>query len=213
MKGRKQRIDGVETREALVAAAEAEFAAVGFELASVRNICRAAGANCALANRYFGTKEELYAIVAKRLFGDLGAPLARLADGVKDAKGWRAAVTEWIDDFLYMTLPTEPRQKLCAGLFRHEVTRPTKFHEDFERDFGKPVYDSLRRLLAMAVGDGVQLELWTSLVWSEVSVYALADSRWHRAFRPEGRTTSEWRDEIRDFLCERIFSALRFRKA
>ena len=73
---RKTRCDGERTREAILAAAEAEFAEKGFELASAREICRRADANAALISRYFGSKESLYRIVAKRLFGDLGAPLA-----------------------------------------------------------------------------------------------------------------------------------------
>ena len=75
-RSRKARQDGVETREAILAAAEQEFAEKGFALASAREICRRAKANSALMNRYFGSKEALYRIVAKRLFGDLGAPLA-----------------------------------------------------------------------------------------------------------------------------------------
>ena len=80
-KSRRERCDGVETREAILAAAEQEFADKGFELASAREICRRARANSALMNRYFGSKEALYRLAAKRLFGDLGAPLATLADG------------------------------------------------------------------------------------------------------------------------------------
>ena len=161
-RARKARQDGVETREAILAAAEQEFADKGFELASAREICRRAGANSALLSRYFGSKEALYRLVAKRLFGDLGAPLATLADGVKDEKSWRAAVREWVDDMLFMTLPTERAQKLCAGLFRHEVTRPTKFHDEFKEAFGRPVYEGLRKLLAMKVKDEERLELLTT---------------------------------------------------
>ena len=99
-KSRKARCDGVETREALLAAAAAEFAEKGYELASAREICRRAGANSALLSRYFGSKEAIYRIVAKRLFGDLGAPLAGLAYGVGDDASWRAAVREWVDRML-----------------------------------------------------------------------------------------------------------------
>ena len=81
---RKTRVDGIETREAIISAAEEEFAEKGFELASAREICRRAGVNSALLSRYFGSKESLYRIVAKKLFGDLGAPLADLSDKVTD---------------------------------------------------------------------------------------------------------------------------------
>ena len=203
---KRERADGQATREAIFEAAADEFAAKGYELASVRAICAKAGANVALANRYFGSKEELYRLVAKRLFGDLGAPLAQLADGVTDDASWRAAVREWIDDFLFMTLPTKKAQRRCAALFRHEVTHPTAFQDEFRRLFGKPVYDSLRKLLAFKIKDDVELDLWTSSVWAQVSVYALADKSWHASFRPKGMKDADWSSLVRDHICQTLFS-------
>ena len=124
---RRERADGQETREAILEAAAKEFSKKGFDLASVREICKRAKVNSALANRYFGSKEGLYRTVARRLFGDLGRPLEELSKGVKTEADWRAAITAWVDDFLFMTLPSEKAQKLCAGLFKQEVTNPTKF--------------------------------------------------------------------------------------
>ena len=205
---RKSRVDGERTRGKILAEAEREFAEKGYELASVREISRRAGVNTALANRYFGSKEALYRIVAKRLFGDLGAPLALLADGVKDEAAWRAAVREWVDDMLFMTLPTEREQKLCAGLFRHEVTSPTKFHAEFKEAFGRPVYEGLRKLLAMKVGDEERLELLTTSIWAQVSVYALADVKWHKSFRPKGLGNRAWADKVAAHICEGVFALL-----
>ena len=176
----------------------------------MREISRSAGVNTALANRYFGSKEALYRIVAKRLFGDLGAPMASLPEKAVDEASWRAAIREWVDDFLFMTLPTEPAQMLCAALFRHEVTHPTKFHAEFLRDFGKPVYDSLRSLLARAISDETQLELWTTSIWAQVSVYALADKTWHASFRPAGVGERAWADQVRDHICATLFASVKF---
>ena len=209
MKTRKERSDGQETRGALLAAAAEEVAEKGFEGASTRGICARAGVNAALANRYFGTKESLYRLVAKRLFGDLGAPLASPAERVTDEASWRAAVREGVDDFLFMPLPAAKPPKLCAGLFHHEATHPTKFHAEFKRDFGKPVYDGLRKLLAMKVHDEELLELWTSSIWAQVSVYALADNAWHASFRPKGVAARAWAEKVRDHICETVFAALK----
>ena len=208
---RKCRSDGAATREAILAAAADEFADKGYARASVRAICAKAAVNASLANRYFGSKEALYRLTAKRLFGDLGAPLAALARGVRDADGWQAALRTWIDDFLFMTLPTERAQRRCAALFRHEVTHPTAFHAEFRRLFGKPVYDALRALVAMATSNADEQTLWTSSIWAQVSVYALADRTWHAAFRPKGATDAAWRARVCEHICQTVFASLRYR--
>ena len=209
MTRRKERCDGCETREAILDAAEEEFSDKGFELASMREICRKADANSALASRYFGSKAGLYRVVAKRLFGDLGAPMTVLAASVRDDATWKAAVREWVADFLYMTMPTAKAQKRCAGLFRHEVTAPTKFHVEFMRAFGKPVYDALHALIAMKVKDAHRIELMTSSVWAQVAVYALSDSRLHASFRPKGVTVEAWREKVCDHVCENVYGGVK----
>lgn len=205
---RKTRVDGIETREAIISAAEEEFAEKGFELASAREICRRAGVNSALLSRYFGSKEALYRIVAKKLFGDLGAPLANLSDKVTDDASWRAAVREWVGDMLFMTMPTEKAQKLCAALFRYEVTRPTKFHNEFKESFGRPVYEGLKKLISSKMKDDVKLDLLTSSIWAQVSIYALADEKWHKSFRPKGVTLRKWSEIVCDHICETVFITL-----
>jgi len=208
---RKIRSDGQETREAILAAAVDEFTVRGFAGASTRAICARAGVNNALLNRYFGTKENLYRIVAKSLFGDLGAPLAVLADGISSPEAWRTAVRTWVDGFLFMTIPSRTAQRRCAALFREEVTHPTKFHGEFARDFGKPVYTSLRRLMAMGTDDPAVADLWTSSVWAQVSVYALADSAWLRWIRPPRTSNAAWAARVGDHICGEVFAALSFR--
>lgn len=205
---RKTRADGIETREAIISAAEEEFAEKGFELASAREICRRAGVNSALLSRYFGSKEALYRIVAKKLFGDLGAPLANLSEKVVDENSWRAALREWVGDMLFMTMPTEKDQKLCAALFRHEVTRPTKFHNEFKEAFGRPVYEGLKKLISAKIKDEVKLDLSASSIWAQVSVYALADEKWHKSFRPKGVTLRKWSEIVCDHICETVFVTL-----
>jgi hypothetical protein len=108
---------------------------------------------------------------------------------------------------LFMTLPTEKAQKLCAGLFRHEVTSPTKFHAEFKESFGRPVYEGLKKLLAMKVKDSEQLDLWASSIWAQVSVYALADRKWHDSFRPKGISNRAWAEKVRDLICEQVYLA------
>lgn len=54
-----------ETRQKLLAAAQAVFVEVGFYDATIREICKRAGVNIALVNYYFGDKLGLYTEVLK----------------------------------------------------------------------------------------------------------------------------------------------------
>src|SRR3954451_18040207 len=88
----KRKRDAVATREAILEAATRRFATQGYERAGVREIAADAGVTAALVNRYFGSKEGLFAEVIKRaldmgnLLGGGRADLAdHLARGVVNA--------------------------------------------------------------------------------------------------------------------------------
>lgn len=57
---RKQRSDGLETRQNLLTAAGKIFAAKGFKATTIGEICRQAPANPAAISYHFGSKEALY---------------------------------------------------------------------------------------------------------------------------------------------------------
>jgi AcrR family transcriptional regulator len=59
------------TRESILEAAIAEFAAQGFSGARVQAICRAARANPRMLYHHFGDKERLYVAVLEKVLGDL----------------------------------------------------------------------------------------------------------------------------------------------
>jgi AcrR family transcriptional regulator len=85
-----------DTRGEILAAARAEFAAKGYDAASVRGIARSAGVDPALVHHYFGPKEQVFVAAmhlpfhpAERLTevlagdrDDLGERLARLFLGI-----------------------------------------------------------------------------------------------------------------------------------
>jgi AcrR family transcriptional regulator len=58
-----------ETRRQLLEAAGEVFAEAGFRNATVREICRRAGANIAAINYHFGDKEKLYTEVLRYSHG------------------------------------------------------------------------------------------------------------------------------------------------
>ena len=61
--------DAQATRAALLEAAKAQFAKVGYESATLRDIAAAAGADVALVGRYFGGKEGLFTEALKASIG------------------------------------------------------------------------------------------------------------------------------------------------
>jgi AcrR family transcriptional regulator len=76
----KRKRDAVATREAILEAATRRFATQGYERAGAREIAADAGVTAALVNRYFGSKEGLFAEVIKRAL-DMGE---LLRDGQRD---------------------------------------------------------------------------------------------------------------------------------
>src|SRR5689334_15853443 len=69
--GPKRKRDAAATREAILEAATRRFATHGYERAGVREIAGDAGVTAALVNRYFGSKEGLFAEAIERAL-DMG---------------------------------------------------------------------------------------------------------------------------------------------
>jgi AcrR family transcriptional regulator len=68
-RARPRRRDAQATRAALLEAAKAQFAALGYDSATLREIAAAAGADVALIKRYFGGKEGLFTEALKASIG------------------------------------------------------------------------------------------------------------------------------------------------
>jgi AcrR family transcriptional regulator len=64
----RRRRDAAATRSAIFEAATRRFAYQGYQFAGVREIAADAGVDAAMVNRYFGSKEGLFAEVVERAF-------------------------------------------------------------------------------------------------------------------------------------------------
>ena len=65
-----RRRDAAATRAAILASARRAFAASGYDGAGVREIAAGAGVTAMLVNRYFGSKEQLFAEVVAQTMAD-----------------------------------------------------------------------------------------------------------------------------------------------
>jgi AcrR family transcriptional regulator len=106
-----------DTRAVILAAAKAEFAAKGFDKASVRGIARAAEVDAALVHHYFGSKDDL-------LLASLEAPfdprqvIASLTEQGLDGLGERIATT-------FLTVWDNEAQRVpFLALFKTAMTNP-----------------------------------------------------------------------------------------
>lgn len=139
------------TRARLIEAAGEEFAAHGFAGATVRSICRRAGANLAAVNYHFGDKERLYyeAVVAAHRCGlpvetalpDLppGTPADRLAAFVRH--------------FLDQVVAVEKSRSWHHDLLLREMIRPSAVCDSLTQDMIRPRFQLLREILAALAPD------------------------------------------------------------
>ncbi|MFJ6382602.1 TetR/AcrR family transcriptional regulator [Kitasatospora sp. NPDC092039] len=118
-----RRRDGAATREAILAAAVVEFTEHGYAAAGVRQIAERAGVTAMMINRYFGSKEGLFAQAVDRAFAPptvVGDEPAALAHAIARALAERtAAGAERLDPFLLL-LRSAPDPE-AAGIMRRGV--------------------------------------------------------------------------------------------
>lgn len=203
-----------ETKEKILAAATRLFARRGLDGVTIREICREAGVNGALVNYHFGTKENLYGACMRRMFESGGGPTVVALDrDVKDARSWKAAVRAWVHGFSDTMHDVRGTTGFAAGAFRHEVVNPSALSGHILEAYGRPLFESLCRLLRMATRTEMEVRLWATAIWSQLFSYALVDPMWQEPFRPEGVTREAWGAAFADFICARVFRELKYRGA
>lgn len=132
------------TRARLLEAAGEEFAEHGFAGATVRSICKRAGANIAAVNYHFGDKEQLYhqAVLEAHRCG-LGEPVAETEDGPPQQR-----LRWFVRAFLDHVLATDGPRSWQRALMLQEMIRPTDASETLVRESIAPRFAVLRQILA-----------------------------------------------------------------
>lgn len=129
-----RRPGGPDTRQNILDAARAEFAARGYENTSMRAIARSAGVNSALLHHYFGTKDQLFLaaldfplrpqdLIGQALAGDrdgVGERVVRFAFGLLE----NPAARERLLAVLRAAATNEQMARLIRGFMVREVVGP-----------------------------------------------------------------------------------------
>ncbi len=137
------------TKARLIEAAGEEFAAHGFDGATVRDICERAGANLAAINYHFGGKEALYvqAVMEAHRCGVEPADEGPGADDGPPADRLRRHVR----DFLSKVLAVESAG-WHHGLMLRELVRPSHASETLVREVIRPKFDRMIGILRAVAG-------------------------------------------------------------
>ncbi|MAD20278.1 MAG: TetR family transcriptional regulator [Planctomycetaceae bacterium] len=131
------------TRDDILAAAVEIFAEKGFDGASVREICQAAGTNSAAINYHFESKAALYRSVVELAYRSATIhPMPTLHDHEGDPD---RALTEWISWYLHRIL--EPGGDAANRLLLRESASPSGALDGFVASVIYPVYRGLESIV------------------------------------------------------------------
>ncbi|OAI41878.1 hypothetical protein AYO40_02200 [Planctomycetaceae bacterium SCGC AG-212-D15] len=132
------------TQERLLEAAAEVFAEKGFKAASIRLICKQAGANIAAVNYYFGDKERLYIEAVK--FAHRGC-----VEGMHFPQ-WtpETPAIDKLRDFIRMMVTNmmTPRSVASTQLMMRELAHPTAACVEVVRDYIRPIAGRLGAIIA-----------------------------------------------------------------
>lgn len=141
-------VAGEQTRERLLDAARAAFSELGFQGATVREICRRAGANVAAVNYHFGSKDGLLAealhFESLKLLQETNARAAACPE---------ERLRLFLREFMRMLLDEQGGSKQCRIMAR-ELADPTPALDQIVREAIAPLHDYLAGLVREIVGPG-----------------------------------------------------------
>jgi AcrR family transcriptional regulator len=204
-------VEHAQTRERLLAAGGEVFAEHGFKNATIREICRRAGANVAAVNYYFRDKEELYQEVFRLASHSAMEPRMPTVGKASDP-------AERIGGFIRGML----HQMLSAGkpawhgrLMAWEMVEPTSALTQVVEHSIRPTFEELKGMVAELLGPG-----WGDLELRHAASSVIAQCLFWKHSQPVIQTlypemvyTADRIDEIADHVTRFCHAALHGLKA
>ena len=136
------------TKTRLLEAAGEEFAAKGFEGATIRAICQRAGANIAAVNYHFGDKEKLYAATVR--YAHVCATRHTTAAEASKLSP-RERLRLFVHGF-FMGILEEGRPAWHAKLMAREMAEPTAVLNEIAKHGVKPRVEALSAIVREILG-------------------------------------------------------------
>ena len=164
------------TREAILRSAVDAFSRHGYEGVGVREIARTAGVTAVLVNRYFGSKEELFAAAVQVTFADPGGFEEERSTLARQLAARAVTNTETDTkpgDPLLLLLRSAPNPR-AAEILREHITR------HYERPLQALLHGPRTAQRAAMIGAILAgLRLWLKVIGSKALVDANATSLSH----------------------------------
>jgi AcrR family transcriptional regulator len=168
----------LETREAILNAAERLFAARGFDGTSIRDIGKEAGVQSSLVNHHWGSKEELFVRIVTRGANELSiARLSALAEhNQRGTPTLDGILTAFFGPYLEKAETAGPQWQAYARLVAM-VSADPKW-----KDLTEECFDPTARLFINAIAalfpQARRDDIATGFVYAVSAMLALATSRW-----------------------------------
>lgn len=146
-----------DTRDRLLHAAIEVFSESGFESATVREICRRAGANVAAVNYYFGDKKRLYAAIFDDVFETLHASRTPfLPRSAAPGQRLETYIRAFFEELFYCNEDGPDCTQLSA-MYLLEMIRPSEVLDRIVRDYIAADVEELRDIVARLLGEGADI--------------------------------------------------------
>jgi TetR/AcrR family transcriptional regulator, regulator of cefoperazone and chloramphenicol sensitivity len=195
-------------REKLIEAAGRVFAERGYYSATVREICRRAGANVAAINYHFGDKLGLYTAVLEE-----SVRAARL-DAMKNAFDSNAPPEETLAAVIRARLESAARRSLAdwqLGIMAHEFARPTPALSQIVETVSRPLFGRLLELIGRILElppDDDETQRCAYSILAQILFYVLGSSVLAQ-LRPQGLLTPSQVGPIADHVTRFSLAYLR----
>lgn len=138
----------LDTAARLLEAAGPVFAARGFDRATVREICSAAGVNVASVGYHFGDKMGLYRTLIRSIRDARERQFPTPDNRDADPADVLAKIVRTMMSRMLAADPSGWESQLCM----REMQNPTLVFEDIVREFFKPLFDRLVHVLGQLIG-------------------------------------------------------------